>query len=210
MGRRKLGEGLPADPEVARQQLVAAAEQCFDRYGVNKTTMDDIARASGYSRGTLYRYFSDRDELIRTIILQRARAHNVRADKYIRRQATFEDQLVEGLLYLVDHGRKDPYIRLLVSPEHMELATRVLTADEAAAQITEELWTPILEDAKKAGEVKADLDIHEFCTWLTYVQLILVGRLDIAPNDKDAHRRMLRNCVLPAFLPNRVPAGRSR
>jgi len=38
-----------------------AAEACFDKYGIAKTTMDDIAKEAGVSRPTLYRWFPTRE-----------------------------------------------------------------------------------------------------------------------------------------------------
>ena len=52
---------LPSDAQAAKARLMDAAEECFDRYGVVKTTMDDIAKTAGVSRPTVYRHFDDRD-----------------------------------------------------------------------------------------------------------------------------------------------------
>jgi len=71
-----------------------AAEACFDKYGIAKTTMDDIAKEAGVSRPTVYRHFSDRDTLILAVVLRRSRQLIERAQKAIRRYATFEEQLV--------------------------------------------------------------------------------------------------------------------
>ena len=48
MARRKAGTGLSADADEARQQILAAAERVIQRYGVPKTTMDDIGKEPGY------------------------------------------------------------------------------------------------------------------------------------------------------------------
>ena len=86
------------------------------RYGVSKTTMDDIGKEAGVSRPTVYRYFGDRDALLAALIERRSRMLFERARTFILRYDTFAEQLVEGLVYLVDHGRRDPIVRVLVSP----------------------------------------------------------------------------------------------
>ena len=205
MPRRRNGTALPADPDDAREHFLTAAEACFDRYGVSKTTMDDIAKMAGVSRPTVYRHFDDRDTLILAVVMRRAYALIGRAQKYIRRFKTFDDQLVEGLLFLVNTGRKDPYVSLLVSPEHMDLANQVLGASTAPVDLTYEMWKPILEEAVERGELREDLDFRAIASWLTYLQLVLVGRLDIEP-DTDAQREMLRTFVVPAFVNADIPA----
>ena len=72
MARRR-GSVLSDDTEEARAQILKAAESMFQRYGVSKTTMDDIAKEAGVSRPTVYRYFGDRDSLITALIEARSR-----------------------------------------------------------------------------------------------------------------------------------------
>jgi AcrR family transcriptional regulator len=177
-----------------------AAEACFDKYGISKTTMDDIAKMAGVSRPTVYRHFDDRDTLILAVVMRRSRQLIDRAQKFIRKQPTFEEQLVEGLLFLVDKGRKDPFVRLLVSPEHMDLANQILGASTAAVDLAYEMWEPILVEARERGELREDLDFRAIATWITYLILLLVGRGDIEP-DISGQREMLRTFVAPGFAP---------
>lgn len=201
MARRKSGTGLSSDADEARQQILTAAERVIKRYGVPKTTMDDIGKEAGVSRPTVYRYFGDRDALLAALIERRSRMLFARAHDFILSHATFADQLVEGLVYLVDHGRRDPIVRILVSPEHMELATPIVGGAHLATNLTAEMWEPIFRQAMARGEINPDLDIKAVAEWLGLVQFILVGRLDFASADDPGHRKMLREFVLPAFVP---------
>jgi AcrR family transcriptional regulator len=136
MARRKTGMVLSANADEARSQILAAAEPVILHYGVSKTTMDDIGKEAGVSRPTVYRYFSDRDGLLGALIERRSRMLFDRARSFMLKFDTFPERLIEGLVYLVDHGRKDPIVRVLVSPEHMELATPIVNASSLATQLT--------------------------------------------------------------------------
>lgn len=46
-----------------RDQIIAAAAECFARSGYHVTTMADIAEAAGVSKGTPYLYFSSKEAL---------------------------------------------------------------------------------------------------------------------------------------------------
>src|SRR5437588_7365486 len=50
-------EAPAAGPPEPAQRVVDAALRCFARWGVAKTTLDDVAREAGYSRATVYRFF---------------------------------------------------------------------------------------------------------------------------------------------------------
>ena len=52
-----------ASPDVRREQILAAAQTCFGKAGYHKTTMDDIVRVSGLSKGALYWHFDSKDEI---------------------------------------------------------------------------------------------------------------------------------------------------
>ncbi len=47
-----------------RRALLAAAENLFSVCRVHELTMDDVAQAAGVSKGTIYRYFQDKDDLL--------------------------------------------------------------------------------------------------------------------------------------------------
>ena len=52
-----------ADPK--REAILAAAFTQFSRYGFRKTSMEDIAKEAGTSRGSLYSYFQNKEEIFR-------------------------------------------------------------------------------------------------------------------------------------------------
>jgi AcrR family transcriptional regulator len=202
VARRTNTSVLSSDTAEAREQILAAAENVIARYGVSKTTMDDIGRQAGVSRPTVYRYFGDRDNLLGALIERRARMLFDRARQYIFGFESFTDQLVEGLLYLVDHGRRDPIVRILVGPEHLGVTTPIVNGSDLVAELTAEMWGPILQRAIQRGEIRSDLDVLAVGQWLALVQFILVGRRDVTSTDDPGVRTMLKTFVLPAFLPS--------
>lgn len=55
--------------EFHRGTILAAAERLFAEKGIEKTTMDDIAREAEYSKATLYVYFQSKEEITQAIML---------------------------------------------------------------------------------------------------------------------------------------------
>jgi AcrR family transcriptional regulator len=52
-----------------RDRLLPATYDCVARWGLAKTTVEDVAREAGMSRATVYRYFpGGRDELISAVV----------------------------------------------------------------------------------------------------------------------------------------------
>lgn len=52
-----------APPEARRAQILEAALRCFGSKGYHAATMDDLARAAGLSKGSLYWHFRSKQEV---------------------------------------------------------------------------------------------------------------------------------------------------
>jgi AcrR family transcriptional regulator len=64
--------------QARRDHLLETAQTGFLRDGYNATTMEGIALAAGVSKATLYKYFSDKDELFLSLVRERRLAPNQR------------------------------------------------------------------------------------------------------------------------------------
>ncbi len=50
-----------------REQIASAAQPLFVEHGVDVTTIDQIVAAAGVAKGSFYRYFEDKDDLVRVM-----------------------------------------------------------------------------------------------------------------------------------------------
>ena len=55
-----------------KQRIIAIADKLFARYGIQKTTMDEIARAARMGKATLYYYFKSKEEVFAAVIRREA------------------------------------------------------------------------------------------------------------------------------------------
>jgi AcrR family transcriptional regulator len=56
--------------EIIRGEIVEAASILFQQYGLHKTTMEDIAKAAGKGKSTLYYYFTNKDEVFEAVVIK--------------------------------------------------------------------------------------------------------------------------------------------
>lgn len=54
---------------VHREKIASAASVLFMDKGIAATSMDDIAKAAGYSKATLYVYFENKEEIVGILVL---------------------------------------------------------------------------------------------------------------------------------------------
>jgi AcrR family transcriptional regulator len=58
-----------------RREILVAAGQLLARYGFSKTTMDDVGRAVGLNKASLYYYFPNKEALVAAVIGREARLY---------------------------------------------------------------------------------------------------------------------------------------
>lgn len=75
-------------------EIVEKSAQVFLKFGIRAVTMDDLSRELGMSKKTIYKYFSDKDELIKTII-----AFKTQSDREICAIATHQaDNAIDEMI----------------------------------------------------------------------------------------------------------------
>ena len=55
-------------PEERPRQIIEAALEVFGEHGLRESRLDDIARRAGLSKGTIYLYFPNKEELFREVV----------------------------------------------------------------------------------------------------------------------------------------------
>lgn len=58
--------------ETRRNQIIDAAIEVFGNKGLDVATVDEIAQATGISKGTIYLYFKSKDEIFDAILAERS------------------------------------------------------------------------------------------------------------------------------------------
>ncbi|HWF69980.1 MAG TPA: TetR/AcrR family transcriptional regulator [Mycobacterium sp.] len=190
----------------ARERILAAAERCIDRHGIRKTTMDDIASEIGLSRPSVYRYFADRDDLLAELISRHGRALVDRAHKTISRQNSLPDQIVESVLYVADHARRDPIMRHSIDPNGTSLGRRMI-ASRMAEMLRADWWDPFLDTAVANNELPPGLPRSDIHLWLGNVAKTVMRGLEDGDGDVKRYRSILRRFVAPAFVSAIAPVS---
>ena len=53
--------------QLRRELIIQSSLECFSKNGYSKTSIDDIVKASGVSKGGIYTYFKSKDEIFKAI-----------------------------------------------------------------------------------------------------------------------------------------------
>ncbi|WP_166462681.1 TetR/AcrR family transcriptional regulator [Amycolatopsis acidicola] len=195
-GRRN---ALPSDPGAAAESLLKTAEACFERYGVSRVTMDEIAVTAGVSRPTLYRYLGDREKLLRDIVERRAANLVTKVHRVIAKHTTLTEKLVTGTLFLVDIGRSDEFIRELLRSDRASFSSELMTEHGQSTDFAAAVWSPTLKSALDQGLLPAGFDEQMAYRWLTSINYMMLLWADYDDLSTTYKKKMLRGFLAPAF-----------
>ncbi|MGH9186721.1 MAG: TetR/AcrR family transcriptional regulator [Acidimicrobiales bacterium] len=96
-------------------RILDAGRQQLELFGIQRTTMEDIARRSGVSRVTVYRHFPNKDRLLEAVLLREVRRFLADLGKLLDGLGSDEERLVEGYLFIVrtlrDHALLQRFLR---------------------------------------------------------------------------------------------------
>lgn len=186
------------DTEVAadrRTEIVTAARSCFQRWGLAKTTMDDIAKEVGIARPNLYRYFPNKAALASAV----SAAESDRINAYRRRRirvegstaAIIEQSIVMGL----ELALADDYLVDLMTLDNRDLVPATIVDDD----IRHDYWRPIFEHGRARGDLRTDVTDQDLLRWLSSIQLHFLSNPQLYPTIAEIARDV-RMFVVPAML----------
>jgi|GEM_PF-3346425 len=165
-----------AELGAAEARIIEAARSCFDTIGVNETKMGDIATAAGFSRQTLYKHFSSKEDIINRIGFLEIEKVNKTLRGRVNRNQSFADRLTDAITISVEISLENPYLRRVI--ENSQLMPRPREGDMSLFIWQRARWSRMLEEAQLRGELAADLDLDHIVEWILFAQLGLLSALD--------------------------------
>ena len=159
MGRRK------KEPRsVHRENIASAASALFMERGIAATSMDDIAKAAGYSKATLYVYFENKEEIVGILVLNSMKKlYDYISSALIQHETTKAryDFICRGL---VQYQEEFPfYFKMVLDKINIDFESKEYLPEERETyQIGEEINEKIknfLLSGMEKGDLRNDLDI---------------------------------------------------
>jgi AcrR family transcriptional regulator len=182
------GSGLrgPIDTH-KRDQIVAAANDHFSRYGYTKTTVSDLAKAIGFSKGYIYKFFDSKQAIgeaictsclnsVLSAVTESVAQGTSATEKYRRLFRSIVEKSVE--LFFTDRKLYD-------------IAAVSVTEGWASGQNyhdkVEQMLRAIILEGRESGEFERKTPLDETCRGILQVMqpfmnpMMLQYNLDILP-----------------------------
>ncbi|MFN8036435.1 MAG: TetR/AcrR family transcriptional regulator [Acidimicrobiia bacterium] len=183
------------------ERILDAARTCFSRFGLRKTAMEDIAREAGLSRGTLYRYFPDKESLYSAVSERETRLFLEEIAQRTAGLDSLEEKFIRVLLAAVGFLRENPINAAMAATDPEAFAAAISTNGRELLELAVEAITPMVREAMEKGEVRPDLDPAQAAEWIVRVELSLISTPSVTfdRDDPAELRRFLLGFLLPSL-----------
>jgi AcrR family transcriptional regulator len=80
-----------------RERIIATAQALFGRFGLKKTTLDEIIRRANIAKGTFYKYFSNKEVLFMEVVTRESATLTALIREAVREAPTPQDKMTAYL-----------------------------------------------------------------------------------------------------------------
>jgi AcrR family transcriptional regulator len=116
-----------------RERLIEEGREAFGMYGLKRTSVDDLTRAVGISKGAFYLFFDSKEELFVEVLARFEADLQARLlDLALRPGLSPRESFRELVTQATSLRRTDPFLRHL-TPEDVEQVFRRLPEERVAA-----------------------------------------------------------------------------
>ena len=192
---RTKGEAVPKDYS---EVVVDAAIRCINKFGIEKTTIEDIAKEAKLGRTTVYRTYRNRNEILDAILLKRVKEIGEELAPIFSSYKSFDECLIKGSIITIKYTRQNKVLFTLI--EHATdrgVDHFFVSPDSPVQELTLALYGPAFRSARKQGLLRKDLNDKDLATWLRAVHLILFLRDDL---DERGQARFLKKFLVRSII----------
>ena len=181
---------------VAAEKILDAAAELFVRDGVAAVGMNEIAKAAGCSRATLYRYFENREALYTAYVHRDARRLYDELTLQVADVTDPTERLIEGVITGLRSVRASPALSSWFATASPPIGGEMAEHSEVIRALVEGF-------VRSRGDGPPDADVGRQARWLVRV---MVSLLVFPGNDEADERAMLAEFVAPLVvgLPQRA------
>ncbi|MGH8990883.1 MAG: TetR/AcrR family transcriptional regulator [Acidimicrobiia bacterium] len=182
---------VEAEEDAERRAVIAeAAARCFERWGVHRTRMEDIAREAGIARPALYRYYAGKEALLLEVVVRHITDRAAALHKRVKKKGPAGPLILQALLAGVVGGPDRGIAESVLGVDVLHDTARLVAQTDAVFAAMSRYWRPYLDYASDRGELRADVQLDAAVRWLTSIVFCFLTLPEIVPPEHD----------LPAYL----------
>ena len=185
---------IPEYKEAAKTKIIETARKVFAQKGYHDTTMDDIAKEIGVSKGALYSYFKSKEDLLKELSLQN---HQTLRDiiNTACKSRDLTQALEEVYIQMTEKygGNMHTNFEIIALAAHDTKTKRIIMEDFRRDIDTVQTF---LEDKMKQGTMRTDVNARTLAELFTSLYMGTMAKLILGFNSKEIHDNWIESMML--------------
>jgi AcrR family transcriptional regulator len=185
-----------------RERVLEGGLLCIGRYGLARTTVDDVAAASGVSRATIYRHFpGGREQIVADTVGWEMGRFFMRLGEAVAGAPDLCVLLEHGLVFARGALEEHVVFQRVVETEPDRLLPLLTVEAFRILPVIGGFLVPYLERGRAAGRLRPGADVGRTVDYLARMVLSCIGAAGVYDLD-DPHeiRLLVREHLLPGVL----------
>jgi AcrR family transcriptional regulator len=159
-------------------QILEAAGRCFRQFGSYKTSIQDVATEAGISRGTVYRYFGDRERLISAYIDHHSDQFLLSLADVLEKHDSLADRLASFAWLAVQIAREGREVKEAPVVDEETVTRKLTVGGKVTMEKSIEFLIPYFREARRKGEIRRRINLERAAEWA--VRMIM--SLSVSPS----------------------------
>ena len=175
-----------------KKSILDVARELFDRFGYEKTSMNDIAKRSHKAKGSLYYNFKGKMDIFKALVEQEytdIKAKLIESCQFTEEPPITKDKVVKYLQIRMELIGKAPMIRQTIMAQYYETGHEIITVVEDIRKDFDQwewqLFYDICNTGKKYEVLTSDIQPNAFADMLQ----MLLKALEILFFAKDEYEK---------------------
>ncbi|PKK16303.1 MAG: TetR/AcrR family transcriptional regulator [Thermomonospora sp. CIF 1] len=191
------------DMDETSARILDAAYEQFCRMGIQRSTMEDVARRAGVSRITVYRRFATKDALVEQVVRREFRRYFDQFLIDIQQAETAADRVVLGFVSSLRAIRRNPLIGGLIETEPDLVVPSMISDGGRTLAVVRQFVAGQLRREQQAGNVSPDLDTDLVAEMMVRISASFLGipSFIVDLDDEEQLADIARRFLVPMLQP---------
>lgn len=140
--------------ELTKQKIGEAAMQCFAKYGLEKTTLDDIAKLIGLNKSSLYYYYKNKEDIFIEAAIEEGNRYITSLQLETSQKTGIENQVWYYMLSRFEYYKNILNLNKVSTETLNKILPKFFELYDAMMKREKKFLTSLIEKAAKEGEIK--------------------------------------------------------
>lgn len=177
-------------------RILDALRTLLEKQDIKDISVSSIAQAAGIAKGSIYYYFSSKNEIVEALV-ERSYASSIETAKLLARQEDVPPFTRMALIFQACRNSSSEFLKQNSAAEHSGMQTRSLLHQKYMHYIITEL-KPVLTEIIRQGIASGEISFDHPAALAEIVLLVLTVKLDntLLPSDPEEIEHTILGLIL--------------